>query len=160
MKLKQLFIAGLLIIASTPAFASTVQQPASTVIEAKPDGKGNVIISWTGETRPFTRLERYIGHGRKTGHVAGILIPAGTHQAILKNVKGDGDDSKPAPLHRFRFNLQVSPSEYLHLECGGNTTTTQPTLKGLHVDGSYVNPQSGQVEGALEVDESVAPPAN
>ena len=93
LKLKQLFIAGLLIIASTPAFASTVQQPASTVIEAKPDGKGNVIISWTGETRPFTRLERYIGHGRKTGHVAGILIPAGTHQAILKNVKGDGDDS-------------------------------------------------------------------
>jgi len=154
---KTFFIAGYFLFGAVVAHAVTVQQPASTVIEAKSDGKGNVIVSWTGETRPFTRLERYIGQGRKTGHVARIVIPTGAHQVILKNMKGDGDESKPTPKHRFRFNLQVSANEFLHLECGGNTTTTQPTFKGVHVDSSYVNPSTGQVEGALEVDESVAP---
>ena len=127
---------------SAPAFAefsaNTAQMPPSTTITATVVD-GNAVITWTEPLR-VTRVQHYIGHGKKGGMVKDIAVGA-EKQVILGDIAKNGG----------RFNVVTEGGVFLHLECGGNSETTEPRLEGVVKDCSYTDPKSGQLVGALVV---------
>lgn len=119
------------------AATKTYQAPAAAVVTAEPDGKGNVVVSWT-EPIKIATVEHYVGHGEKSGFVKVINVGAAKKAVLVKVAKNGA-----------RFNLKTVSGAFLHLECGGNDRTMQPKLVGCEVDCSYIDPDTGQPAGAL-----------
>lgn len=149
-KIARIFLSGACLWASaifaltvvSPASAefseNTAQMPSSATITATVVD-GNAVIAWTDPLR-VTRVQHYIGHGKKGGVVKDIAVGA-EKQVILGDIAKNGG----------RFNVITEGGQFLHLECGGNNTTTEPTLDGVVKDCSYTDPKSGQLVGALVV---------
>ena len=131
------------VMSARPALAefseNTAQVPSSATITATVvDGNG--VVTWTDPLR-VTRVQHYIGHGKKGGTINDITVGA-EKQVVLGDLAKNGG----------RFNVVVENGQFLHLECGGNDTTVEPKLVGLRKDCSYADPDSGQLVGALVVE--------
>lgn len=132
----------------SPAFAefsnNTAQVPATATISAEVTD-GNAIITWTDPLK-VVRVQHYIGHGKKGGVIKDIAVGA-EKQVILGDIEKNGG----------RFNFVTEGGQFLHIECGGNDETTEPTLKGRMVKDKermcdYIDPKSGEKVGALVVE--------
>lgn len=119
----------------------TTQAPAAVTIEAKKvttaDGKDAIEVTWS-DTLPVSMVVRYVGSG-KGGSMSLIPVDGATKKVFFANGMKDG------------FNFKLASGNYLHLECGGNDKTTQPTLRGLAVDCQRLDAAGRNLGGALVV---------
>ncbi len=118
----------------------TTQAPASVVIEAKKvttNGKNAIEVSWS-DTLSVSMVARYVGSG-KGGSMSVIPVDGTTKKVFFVDGMKDG------------FNFKFASGNYLHLECGGNDKTTQPTLRGLAVDCQRLDAVGRNLGGALVV---------
>lgn len=132
-------ILALTVVPASAEFSENTAQvpPSATITATVVDG--NAVVSWTDPLKVI-RVQHYIGHGKKGGVVKDISVGA-EKQVILGDIAKNGG----------RFNFVTEGGRFLHLECGGNPETTEPRLKGVVKDCSYTDPHSGQLVGALDV---------
>ncbi len=143
-----LFVFGLIILTFLmirPAHADfskdTHQVPPTATMTATKDANGNVMIIWTDPLK-VTKVQHYIGHGRKGGFIKDIQVGA-EKKVVLADIAKNGG----------RFNVVTENGKFLHLECGGNTETVMPKFVGMKVDCSYHGKDgNGPAEGALVVE--------
>jgi hypothetical protein len=123
--MKSALIVGVLVFAalsSQSALADfskdTAQVSRSAIVSAVKDGN-NAVVTWTDPLK-VTRVQHYIGHGKKGGFIKDIAVGS-EKKVILGDVQKNGA----------RFNVVTDSGKFLHLECGGNAETTMPTFKGI-----------------------------
>lgn len=117
----------------------THQAPPSVVISATKDANGNAFVTWTGPLK-VEKAEHYVGDDGKSFGKPYPIIVGNSTRIVLKDIRKNGG----------AFNFIASDGLFLHLECGGNTETTEPTLKGVSKQCTE-DEKTGQKVGRLVV---------